>query len=197
MTVVKICGLTDCGDIARAIQAGADWVGLIHVPNTPRFVDESRLAELLHAAEGARTVLVVRNAEPQHLRALRARLSFDFFQFHGDEPAALVEELGGYRVFHMDPERHLPPQTFGSPFLLDTAVRGQRGGTGQTFDWTVLPKLAGPFLVAGGLDPDNVGDLIQRYHPWGVDVCSGVEASPGIKDPDKLQRFIRQVRRYS
>lgn len=197
MTIVKICGLTRPEDVALAVRAGADWLGFIHVPGSPRFVGEQQLETLLLAAAGTYTVIVVRDADPALLQGLRARLRFDAFQFHGDEPPGHLTAFGGYRVFHLDPEQDQPPQTFGSPFLLDTAVRGQRGGTGQTFDWSILPRVEGRFLVAGGLEPDNVGDLLTAYRPWGVDVSSGVEAAPGVKDPDKLQRFIHQVRRFS
>ncbi len=197
MTIVKICGLTRPEDVALAVRAGADWLGFIHVPGSPRFVSEEQLSTLLQAAGGAYTVIVVRDAEPTLLQGLRARLEFSAFQFHGDEPPGHLEAFGGYRVFHLDPEQDQPPSTFGSPFLLDTSFRGKRGGTGQTFDWSILPQVEGRFLVAGGLGPDNVGELLERYDPWGVDVSSGVEATPGVKDPDKLQRFIHQVRRYS
>lgn len=195
MTLVKICGLTRPDDVARALDLGADWLGFIHVPGSPRYLSESELEPLLTAAKGAQRVVVVRDASEDQLKALRTRFEFERFQFHGNEPQSHLDQYKGYRVFHLDARSKKLPQPFGTPFLLDTSVRGQRGGTGQTFDWSVLPQFKGEFLVAGGLTPENVGTLIATYAPWGVDVSSGVESVPGHKDADKLQRFFTQVRR--
>lgn len=197
MTVVKVCGMTREEDVTHAVTLGVDWLGFIHVPDTPRFVDEAALARLLPKAVGVTRVVVVRNAAEAHLAHLRNTLDFEYFQFHGDEPETHLAKYGGYRVFHMGREQAEAPHTFGSPFLLDTSVKGQRGGTGKTFNWQVLAQMKGDFLVAGGLNPDNVGELIAGYQPWGIDVSSGVEASPGTKDHHKLKRFIENARRQS
>lgn len=197
MTLVKICGLTHAEDVRATLAAGADWLGFIHVPGTPRHRSREELIPLLAAAEGAVRVLVVRNADEETLAELRATLPFEHFQFHGDEPADYLTRFGGYKVFHIEASdnRPTPPDTFGTPYLLDTAVRGMRGGTGKTFAWDILADMPRKFLVAGGLTPENVGDLVAAYRPWGVDVCSGVEASPGRKDLRKLKHFIENVRR--
>ena len=200
MTRVKICGLTREEDVARAVALGADMVGFIHVPDTPRFSDLATLRKLL-AAAGAdvETVIVVQDAAEDQLDRLRAELDFTYFQFHGHEPPAHLARWRGYKVIHMRDQR---PDAevlarYGTPFLLDTQVGSRQGGTGKTFDWTVLPSIPGDYLVAGGLTPDNVTDLITRYGPWGIDVSSGVEASPGVKDPIKLKQFIENVRSVS
>lgn len=197
MTIVKICGLTQVSDVERALEYGADWLGFIHVAKSPRHVPLERLADLLEAGKDVTRVVVVRNAPQDELARIRETFSFEYFQFHGDEPADYLDTYQGYRVFHMDGDatQQVAPQTFGTPFLLDTAVRGQRGGTGKTFNWEILPQVKGQFLVAGGLTPENVGSLVAEYRPWGVDVSSGVEATPGTKDHLKLKRFIENVRR--
>ena len=200
MTHIKICGLTREEDVALAIGLGAQMLGFIHVPGTPRFVDVPHLKRLLAEVGGrAQTVIVVQDASPETLDALEDALPFDQFQFHGDEPPEILEKRRGYKVIHMRNERPDPDllAAYGTPFLLDTRVGGRKGGTGKTFDWTILPEIEGEFLVAGGLNPDNVAELVSRYRPWGIDVSSGVESAPGIKDPHKLKRFIEQTRSVS
>lgn len=198
MTIVKVCGLTRAEDVELAIACGATMLGFIHVSKSPRYVDVSRLRELLPIVKGrAQRIVVVQNASEFELQALRDQLDFEYFQFHGEEPEHYLAQYQGYRVFHMsaEPGEARAPKTFGEPFLLDTAVRGQKGGTGKTFDWSVLDGVKGQYLVAGGLNPDNVADLITRYKPWGVDVSSGIEASPGVKDPTKLRSFLKNAQK--
>ena len=198
MTRIKICGLTRPDDVAAAISMGADMLGFIHVPASPRFVDRKTLASLLEPVpDTVTTVIVVQNADPSVLDALRAELSFGLFQFHGDEPPGHLQRWQGYKVFHMRGEKPDPQEVarYGQPLLLDTSVGGRRGGTGKTFDWSVIPEYPGQVIVAGGLRPGNVGDLVRQWRPWGVDVSSGVEAEPGCKDLKLLEEFIKNVRR--
>ena len=199
MTRIKICGLTREQDVHQALELGADLLGFIHVPRSPRHVPLERLADLIPNRDGVRTVVVVQDADPADLDRLRDRLRFDWFQFHGAESAETVKRWGGYKVFHIkdrEPaEAEIAP--FGEPFLLDTQVGKARGGTGVSFDWTILARIRGRCLVAGGLNPDNVARLIADHAPWGVDVSSGVEQSPGIKDPHKMARFFEETRRGS
>lgn len=197
MTFIKVCGLTQEEDVTAAIAAGADYLGFIHVEKSPRFVDTDRLRGLLEVAagSGAQRVIVVQNADPETLDQLRNTLSFEWFQFHGDEPESFLQRWRGYRVFHMKQQTTAADlQTFGHPFLLDTQVGSAKGGTGKTFDWSILPQVEGRYFVAGGLVPENVADLVRTYRPWGVDVSSGVETRPGSKDHDKLKLFIDNVR---
>ncbi len=198
MSRIKICGLTRAEDVHLALDLGADMLGFIHVPKSPRFVTATRLAELLSLVSArAETVVVVQNAAPDLLDQLRADLFFDHFQFHGDEPPEALQRWRGYKVFHVKDQLPGPQQlaAYGQPFLLDTQVGENRGGTGQPFDWTVLPQVQGRYLVAGGLKPENVYQLVSRYQPWGLDVSSGIEISPGIKDPKQMTQFIEQARR--
>ncbi len=200
MTRVKICGLTRPEDVDAAVASGADMLGFIHVPKSPRFLDLDALRRLLPRAAGkARRVVVVQDAEPAQLDRLRAELDFEDFQFHGDEPPRYLQKWGGYKVFHMRGRK--PEQAvldgYGAPFLLDTQVGARRGGAGVAFDWSVLPSIRGDVIVAGGLNPDNVARLTRDYRPWGVDVSSGIESAPGEKNRQKLEAFIENVRRAS
>ncbi len=198
MTRVKICGLTRPDDVRAAVELGADMLGFIHVPESPRFVDLPRLKTLLSLVSGKlRRVIVVRNLPPATLDKLRAELRFDDFQFHGEESAAQVHAWGGYLVLGIEGSRLDKTRLAqaGTRFLLDTSLEKRSGGTGLTFDWSILPEVPGKYLVAGGLTPENVGDLVRRYRPWGVDVSSGIETRPGHKDHAKMRRFIENVRR--
>lgn len=195
MTIVKICGLTRVDDVLAAAQFGADWLGFIHVPGTPRFVDIPHLKTLLaEVPKGTRRVLVVRNAAAETLVHLRQSLDFDDFQFHGQEPESLMLEHAGYPVIGVRGDQLTRNPLKNRPILLDTLVGKENGGTGKTFDWRVIERISGDVLVAGGLRPDNVAELITHYRPWGVDVSSGVESAPGVKDHGKLQTFIETVR---
>ena len=195
MTRIKICGLTREQDVEAAMSLGAHMLGFIRVPGSPRYVPESKLGELLACAGSQiQTVLVVQDEAPEDLVRLRGRYKFDLFQFHGNEPASYAPRFGGYPVVHVQPGQPIAVPHDGL-FLMDTAVRGQRGGTGKTFDWSLLEGLEGDYLVAGGLRPDNIGELLDRYRPWGVDISSGIEASPGIKDLHLMSCFIENAKK--
>jgi len=197
MTKVKVCGLTNQGDLAAALRAGADMVGFIHVPKSPRFVPLEALKPLLEAVPPkVRRVIVVQDTSPDYLDRLVAELPFDDFQFHGQEPPELVARYQGYKVIHIRDNQLDPTAVAAYPgtIMLDTQWGTQRGGSGKTFQWSVLQGLNRSFMVAGGLNPDNVTQLITAFHPWGVDVCSGIERSPGQKDRDAMAQFISKVR---
>lgn len=199
-TQIKICGLTRAEDVQTAVEAGADMLGFIHVPKSKRFVDVDRIEVLLAGVpDSVASVVVVQNTSEETLDMLRDRLCFKWIQFHGDEPVELVRCYRGYQAqaiyLDRDLDEPLAKLDPGAPFnLLDSAVAGNSGGTGLTFDWSLLAEWPGNLMVAGGLNPDNVGDLIRDYAPWGVDVAGGVEAAPGVKDPQKVKAFIKAVR---
>lgn len=197
MTRIKVCGLTRLVDTEAALAHAVNMVGFIYVPKSPRFVTIEDLKPLLDTARGHATrVIVVQDAPEQTLDQLRQSLDFEYFQFHGEESPESVRRWQGYKVFHMgDGIPHAETlSAYGHPYLLDTALGSKRGGTGRTFDWHVLPRMPGSFLVAGGLNPDNIADLIRSYRPWGVDVSSGIEAEPGIKDHARMRQFIHNAR---
>ncbi len=198
MTRIKVCGLTREEDVEAAIGYGADMLGFIYVKQSPRFLAQDRIKRLLDCVGGrAETVVVVQDSEPAELDLLRENLDFDLIQFHGSEPPEFIRRWRGYKVIHL--HYQLPDQAeidrYDSPFLLDTRVGNRSGGTGITFDWTLLDHIRGDYLVAGGLEVGNIIELIHRYKPYGVDISSGVESEPGKKDHEKLKQFIENVRR--
>jgi phosphoribosylanthranilate isomerase len=205
-TRVKICGCTSPADVALAVDAGADAVGVILVETSERAVGIARFRAIAAAVPPLVTLVAVFVDPPSSLvdEALKAGA---IPQFHGDEPADACEAFaaGPYlKAYHVRPGA--PPaqaafDAFARPFahatwLFDAAdARGVSGGSGRTFAWEIARALAGPrrFVVSGGLTPDNVGDCVQTVRPYAVDVRSGVETN-GAKDPDKLRAFVRAVR---
>ena len=200
MTVIKFCGMTRAEDINHALSLGVDWLGFIHVPGTRRHCSLDRLKTLLpEVSSPVKKIIVVQDAPAEEMARLRDELQFDYFQFHGRESAQTVHQFRGYKVIHMSGETPVPQaiKPFGTPFLLDTQVGAKKGGTGLPFNWSLLPSISGPYLVAGGITPDTVGELVTTYGPWGVDVSSGIESEPGVKDHKKMAQFVDRVRRLS
>ena len=207
MTVVKICGLTNLEDALCAWRSGADLLGFICVPSSPRRVAPAQVAEITTALRAAgcesRLVGVFAGASPDDIRRTVDTCALDLAQLHGcDGP--LAEDLGApaiiaVRVRDGLPQGGRPSGQKDGPFayLLDTFDPDRLGGTGRTWDWSSLSaaeERSTRFIVAGGLTPDNVREVIRLTRPWGVDVSSGVEACPGRKDHGKVKRFIQNVR---
>jgi phosphoribosylanthranilate isomerase len=194
--MVKICGITNPEDARAAIEGGASALGFNFYPRSPRYVDPERAAELVEALP-ARVwkVGVFVNESPEHITELTHRLGLDVVQLHGDEvhyPAGLriwravtVDE--DFRLADLD---QLPAEAV----LLDAPAGPAHGGTGRTFDWS---KASGntnlKIILAGGLDAANVRQAIAAAHPWGVDVCSRIESSPGRKDHVKMAQFLKEA----
>jgi len=211
-TRIKICGLTREQDVDAAVAAGADAVGFVMYAKSPRHVSSERARELARRLPPFVTpVLLFVNEAPQQVLACCERIGGALVQFHGDEtPAQCLESTGGGRYPYISVAR-IPLD--GPPFdlvkfaseharaqaiLLDAHVEGY-GGAGKTFDWSRLPPSVSAHLVlSGGLTPANVGDGIVQVRPrcqtLAVDVSSGVEAAKGIKDPEKIDRFVAAVR---
>jgi phosphoribosylanthranilate isomerase len=202
---VKICGMTHPEDVAAAVKAGADAVGFIVYHGSKRFVPLDRASALASAVPPyVQRVAVTVNASHADLEAIRATAQFDWIQLHGDETPEACRDLAakGFRIMKaLGLPRALsapPPAQYGVPaFLLDKASAAY-GGTGEAFDWNLAAAFqqeAGvPCVLSGGLTPENVVQAIRTVHPYAVDVCSGVEASPGRKDHGKLLEFIRLCR---
>lgn len=200
-TRVKICGITRIQDLSEALRLGADAVGFVFYPPSPRFIAPDRAGEL-----GARVPPFVTrvglfvNAEPDFVRSVLSRVPLDLLQFHGDEDAGYCEQFSrGYiKAARVRPGLDLIEFARSYPaaraLLLDAYVEGY-GGAGRTFDWSLIPRdLPLPIILSGGLNPDNVGEAIRSVSPWAVDVSSGVEAAKGIKDADKLAAFMAAVK---
>jgi len=214
MTVVKICGLTNLDDARLAWRAGANLLGFIFVPSSPRYItplEAARITEKL-TAEGclAPFVGVFANEPAKVVRRIAATCSLHLVQLHGDETPDYARSLGlppidpfgglpmiiARRVrgaLPWDELSHFQPWAY----LLDSYDPQRLGGTGQPWPWELLAEGGQKLervIIAGGLTPENVGEALRLARPWGVDVSSGVEAGPGRKDPSKVERFIRRVR---
>lgn len=216
MTWVKICGMTNLEDALVAVDAGADAVGFVFYEKSPRCVTVERAREIVEKLPAKMDkVGVFVNEEPAQVSAAADEAGLTAIQLHGDEYRNPEKySLGGKQFFCLpviDILREMRGCPSGSFFgiprfprdvglLLDSGNQEQRGGTGRTFAWgeargfvSVLRKLY-PVVIAGGLSSSNVAWAVDYLKPWGVDVVSGVEASPGKKDPEKVRAFVRAVR---
>lgn len=202
MTSIKVCGLRSASEAVACVELGVDTLGLNFWPGTPRRVDVPTAQRIAEAVAGRATLVALFvDATREDIERVRRATGIDWVQLHGDEPASLVESLlpyaykavrvGGGSV--RDTVREYP----GERILLDAAVPGgMPGGTGQTFDWARAAEVARerPLVLAGGLRPENVADAIRTVRPFQVDVASGVERSPGVKDLEKVRAFVAAVR---
>ena len=193
---VKICGLTRPEDALLAASLGATHIGLNFYPPSPRYVNVERalaVAEAVHAlAKPPVLVGVFVNASTHTIRETMKDIGLQLAQLHGDESPQVLHALGGhafkaYRLGHTSLPASLPDLC-----LLDAYVEGKYGGGGKIADWETAAAVARStrVLLAGGLTADNVEAAIKRVYPWGVDVASGIESVPGIKDANKMRAFI-------
>ena len=202
MTRVKICGITRVQDAVAAARLGADAIGLMFYPESPRAVSADQARRIVRALPPfVAAVGVFVDPSPEEVRAALAAVPLDLLQFHGDEtPEFCAQFAVGYlkaaRVRPgLDLIQYAARHAGAKALLLDTYVRGAHGGTGQTFDWSLIPgALPLPVVLSGGLDPGNVAEAVRRVRPWAVDVSSGVEAAAGVKDPQKIAAFIQGAR---
>ncbi len=199
---VKICGITRLQDVHAACAAGADALGFVFYEKSPRNVSIETAAALLRALPPfVQSVGLFVDAEPAFIAAVLKAVPLDLLQFHGDETPADCERHGrpyikAIRV-NQDTDLLKYAADFGSArgLLLDAWVAGVAGGTGERFDWDLIPaELPGSIILSGGLTPDNVATAVQQVRPWAVDVSSGVEVSKGIKDAQKLAQFIAKAK---
>ena len=201
-TRVKICGITSPRDAQAAARLGADAIGLVFYEPSPRYVTIEQAREIASSVPPfvARVALFV-NAEAATVRAVLGAVPIDLLQFHGEEDAAFC---GGFGVPYLKAVRvrkglnlleYLSPFRGAAGWLLDAYRPDYYGGTGETFDWGVVPTgLERPLVLSGGLTVTNVGEAVRRVRPWAVDVSSGVESAKGVKDADKIAAFIEGVR---
>jgi phosphoribosylanthranilate isomerase len=198
---IKICGLTRNQDVQIAVAEGADALGFVLYAPSPRAVTAEQAASLIkHAPAFVTTValFVDENAEEIY-RALDV-CNFDLLQFHGDESPEFCRQFNrpymkAIRVRSAeDIHRAVQQYPDTKALLLDAYVENLPGGTGQAFDWRLIPELSIPWVLAGGLNANNVADAVNQVKPFAVDVSGGVEASKGIKDVQKIKDFISEVR---
>lgn len=208
ITRVKICGITRNEDAQLAVQLGADAIGLNFYHRSARAIKVGQLAEILHNVPAfiSRVALFV-DPQPGEVEAVLAQGGISCLQFHGSEPVdfcrsfalpvikaiAVRDALEAERLAHLYGEH--------CSILLDSFSSTQAGGTGKTFDWTIAKHIvnssSGNIILAGGLNPANVAEAIATVQPYAVDVSSGVESSPGIKDPQKLRQFFAAVNKLT
>jgi phosphoribosylanthranilate isomerase len=210
---IKFCGLTDPDDLRAAADAGADAVGFNFYPQSPRFVDSKTAGPLIQSTPPfIEPVGVFVEATVDEMRATANRLGLRAVQWHGEvlPPNGDLGPLPLYVAARVRCEGCLAGirnvvtnrRAAGSPIaavLIDAHVPGQFGGTGQTAPWRLLAGFdpGVPVILAGGLTSENVAEAVRIVRPYGVDVASGVESSPGRKDPEKMRRFVEAVGRVS
>jgi len=204
MVRVKICGITTVEDALHAAASGADALGFVFFDKSPRCVTPAAAREIITELPPFITAVgLFVNEAPERIGQIVESCGLDLIQLHGDEPpeaclfpprrvikALRVRDaasLAGHEAYQV------------SALLLDAWVAGTYGGTGHTFSWEQAAKVAGerPVVLAGGLTPENVAQAVREVHPWAVDVSSGVESTPGRKDPAKVAAFIRNAKASS
>lgn len=196
---VKICGITNEKDAFAAIEAGADAIGFILYPKSPRYIAPESIWKFSSGFPPfVQRVAVTVNANKEQLDAILEDAEFDAFQLHGDETPEHCSELWPRRLIkalRLQPNTVIDTESFPvDAFLLDTPS-SEYGGTGKTFDWGLArefrEKSKKPVILSGGLNPENIAQAIEAVHPYAVDVSSGVELAPGRKDHSKLRDFIQ------
>ena len=201
MTRVKFCGLRHKDDIAEAVALGVDALGFVFYEPSSRCVAPEDAATLTRAVPAFLTrvgLFVNENAET--IKRIFEIAQLNLIQYHGEESPEFCDSVGlpyikAFRVQQdMDIRGAMDRYPNASGFLLDAYVRGQPGGTGERFDWGLIPRSYAPIILAGGLTPDNAKDAIEQVAPWALDVSGGIESKPGRKDPDKMARFMDACR---
>ncbi|MDC0746814.1 phosphoribosylanthranilate isomerase [Polyangium mundeleinium] len=199
---VKICGFTRIDDVEAAVSAGADMIGLNFVSGSPRRIDVPLARALVGAARGRVEIVgVVADLDPARVAELVVEVGLDRVQLHGDEPPEVIDALGprAFKALRIGGAEDvaLAARYGGDLLLVDARVPGQQGGTGVRVDPALVVELARArrLLLAGGLGPDNVAEAVRVVRPWGVDVASGVESAPGLKDERKMRAFVSEARR--
>ncbi|WP_179998963.1 phosphoribosylanthranilate isomerase [Acinetobacter sp. YH12239] len=209
-TRAKICGITRLEDVQAVVQAGADAIGFVFFPPSPRHVDVEQAALLVQAIPAyVQSVGLFVNSSAEEIQNILKKVPLDILQFHGDESPEQCKQIAQavgrrwYKAIQVKPELDIVEeinkyQNFGaSAVLLDAWHPDLKGGTGHSFDWTTFPKLNIPLILAGGLNPDNIEQAILTTQAYAVDVSGGVESAKGIKDQQLVERFMQGVHRGS
>lgn len=202
MTRVKICGITRPEDALAAAKAGADAIGLVFYPDSPRAIDIATAWEILEVLPPfVTTVGLFVDADPEWIEEILVEVPLDVLQFHGNESPEQCEQFAHpyIKAIRMRPDTDLAAiakrYTDAQGLLLDTYRPGVPGGTGEAFDWSLARQPCDkPIILAGGLTPENVGEAIAQVRPWAVDVSGGVEKEKGLKDSSKINAFMAAVK---
>lgn len=202
MTRIKICGITCVEDALAAVEAGTDAIGLVFYAPSPRAVTIDQAAQICKALPPfITTVGLFVNASYEEVSTISSKLSLGLLQFHGEESPEYCEQFNQpwIKALRVQPSTNIieimQPYNKAQGILLDSYVAGVQGGTGTTFDWSLIPQQSDkPIILAGGLTVENVQQAIQIAKPYAVDVSGGVEITKGIKDHNKMRAFINKVK---
>ena len=204
-TRIKFCGLTRAGDVRLASELGVDAVGFVFAQGSPRRIHAAEARALREAlAPLVDAVAVFRDNSAEEVREVVRQVKPSLLQFHGGEDDAFCRRFDLPYVKAVAMGAGAPASgpallaafPGASAFLFDSHGGGHDGGSGRRFDWSALPAgLGRPFLLSGGLTPDNAHDAVATTQPWGVDVSSGIETAPGLKDGERMRAFVSEVRR--
>jgi phosphoribosylanthranilate isomerase len=203
-TRVKICGITRVEDALSAVNAGADAIGLVFYAPSPRAVSIAQAQQIVAALPPFISVVgLFVNAPQTEIESVLSKVRLDILQYHGDETVHDCEQINlpYYKAIRVKADTNLLQYEAefksAKALLLDTFSEAAVGGTGQVFDWNLIPKnMTKPVILAGGLTADNVADAIQQVRPYAVDVSGGVEATKGIKDAAKIAAFMQAVAKF-
>lgn len=201
MTRTKLCGMTQPQDVMQAVALGADALGFVFYAPSVRCVsiEQAMTLTALVPAFVTRVGLFVNNNAHEVQQAFKGA-KLNLVQYHGDESPAYCDAVGlpFIKAMRIKPDMDIASEIalypFASGFLLDAYVKGLPGGTGERFDWELIPKTDRTIILAGGLTPENAREAITQVRPWALDVSGGIESEPGRKDPEKMARFIRACR---
>ena len=209
-TRVKICGITRTQDIKSVVDAGADAIGFVFFPPSPRNVSVKLAEELVkHVPAYVQTVGLFVNASSEEILEVLKTVSLDVLQFHGDETPEQCQKIAKltgrrwYKAIQVKPDLDVIStikqyqQVGASAMLLDAWHPELKGGTGHSFDWSQFPQLDIPLILAGGLKPENIENAIKTTRAYAVDVSGGVESAKGIKDQQLIEQFMQGVHRGS
>ena len=200
-TRVKVCGITRPVDARAAAEAGADAIGLVFYPASPRYLSGERAVEIRDALPPfVQSVALFVNPDAPQVAQVIGRVKPALLQFHGEESPQFCAQFGlpYVKACRMKPGvdalEYLQPFSSAAAWLFDSHV-AEYGGVGESFDWSLVPVRRGrPVILSGGLSQANVAEAVRRVRPWGVDVSSGVESAKGLKDAAKIAAFIAEVR---
>lgn len=206
-TKVKICGITNLSDARFAAGAMADYLGFIFYEKSPRFIDPAEAGAIINWIEGPEKVGVFVNQPLDDVNRIAKESGLDLVQLHGDETLEYCQliEKPIIKVIHITPDYDLEElkakvllyAEVAQFLLFDSKIGGQWGGTGKTFDWNILKEIIGdvPFFLSGGLNPENAREAIKTVQPYAIDVSSGIEEKPGLKDFEKIEALMEAIRK--
>jgi len=196
MVQVKICGICSAGDAQGAVEAGADLLGF-HFCSSPRRIEPELARSIVAGLDRRPTIVGVFIDQPaDEVRQIAEHVGLDLLQLHGSEAPGFDAGRPLMKVLKVRGDDVPDPSAWPDPLMLDSWSRDQRGGTGRTWAWDLARELIKTrrVFIAGGLEPGNVGTVVSRYRPYGVDVSSGVESAVRVKDHDKVRAFIEAAR---